>query len=67
MNFAGATIDSARESTSEATTLLKFRRLIETHQFAKSIFDRATVALIIGCLGCSLESDLFSVTLNGSL
>ncbi len=31
-------IDLARESAPDATTLLKFRRLLETHQLTESIF-----------------------------
>lgn len=32
-------VDLARETAPDATTLLKFRRLLETHGLTKSIFD----------------------------
>ena len=32
-------IDLGRESAPDATTLLKFRRLLETHQLTESIFS----------------------------
>ncbi len=38
-------VDLARETAPDATTLLKFRRLLETHGLTKSIFDTINVHL----------------------
>ena len=45
-------IDLSRESAPDATTLLKFRRLLETHQLTESIFNaiNAHLAKKRGCL-----------------
>ena len=38
-------IDLNREAAPDATTLLKFRRLLETHQLTKTVFDTINLHL----------------------